>query len=286
MIANIEAESVVIAAMMIDANKIDRIADILQPEDFAEPLFGRIFRAARDCHYSGRASNSVAMNSMFEGDEQYEAAGGRKLIANLSGDARALIGAVDLAKQVADISRRRRVSEGLTEAIGMAEDQSVSLADTVEHVDTALAAASTSSTTLSQMSGSDCLGAMMQQLDSRDGGVNCRVIPPMDDLLGGARRKQLIILAARPGMGKTAVALSYSIGAAMNGHGVLYVSLEMSGAELGARMAADLCFNGQGGVPYAALINQRVNDADRERLKRAREMAADMPLEVIDASSL
>lgn len=286
MIANVEAEGVVIAAMMIDAGQIDRIADIVQPEDFSEPLFGRIFRAARDCHYSGRASNGVAINGMFEGDEQYEAVGGRRFIAELTSNPVALIGSIDLAKQVADIARRRRMSEGLTEAISMAGDQSVSLSETVEHADTALTAASTGSSNIAQMTGTGCFDAMLNQLDSRDKGVTCKIIPPMDDLLGGARRKQLIILAARPGMGKTAVALSYSLGAAQNGHGVLYVSLEMSGAELGARMAADLCFNGHGGVPYSALINQRVNDADRERLKHARRTMEDLPIEVIDASSL
>ena len=127
---------------------------------------------------------------------------------------------------------------------------------------------------------------MLAQLDSKDRGVMCKIIPPMDDLLGGARRKQMIVLAARPGMGKTAVALSYSLGAAQNGHGVLYVSLEMSGAELGARMAADLCFDGHGGVYYGDLVNQSLKDRDRHRIGNARKMLADMPFEVVDASSL
>lgn len=286
MIQNIEAENVILSAAMQDAGVIDRLADIVTPEDFADPLLSRMFRAVRDCAFSGRASNGVAINGMFEGDEQYEAAGGRKLVATLCGHPAALIGAVDLAKQVSDCAKRRRIAEGMADAMDMAADQSVPLSDVIEHVDTAMSVVADQGSGVSTVSGSGAIDAMFAQLDSKDRGVTCKIIPPMDDLLGGARRKQLIILAARPGMGKTAVALSYSIGAAMNGHGVLYISLEMSGAELGARMVSDLCFNGKGGVPFANIINQRLSDADYERLKRARDMSADLPMEVIDAGSL
>lgn len=286
MIANIEAENVVLAAAMLDSKMIDRLADIVSPDDFADPLLARMFLAARDSHYAGNACGPVAINNMFAADDAYKAAGGPAYMANLTASGAALIGAVSLAKQVADLARRRRMADGMNEAVGMAGDQSVTLSEIVEAADAAISAASETTNAVQQHSGASCVDAMMAQLDSQDRGVTCKVIPPMDDLLGGARRKQMIILAARPGMGKTAVALSYSIGAAMNGHGVLYVSLEMSAPELGARMAADLCFNGRGGVPYSALVNQRLNDADRDRLRTARALMADLPIEVIDASSL
>lgn len=286
MIANIEAENVILAAAMIDPNMVDRLADIVAPEDFSDPLLSRMFRAARDSFAMGKPSNAVAINNMFKDDEAYKSAGGPALVANLTASTVALVGAVDLAKQVADLARRRRMAEGMTEAVEMAADQSVALPEIVEAADAAISAASETTSGIQQHSGASCIDAMLAQLESRDQGVTCRVIPPMDDLLGGARRKQMIILAARPGMGKTAVALSYSIGAAMNGHGVLYVSLEMSAPELGARMAADLCFNGNGGVPYSAIVNQKLNEVDRDRLRTARKMMQDLPIEVIDASSL
>lgn len=286
MIANIEAEGVVLAAAMIDPNQIDRLADIVAPEDFADPLLGRMFRAARDSYSAGKAANGVAINNMFKDDEAYKTAGGSSLVANLTANPVALIGCVDLAKQVAELAKRRRIAEGLTEAMDMAADQSIPLAETVEHVDGALTHATDIASSTTMHSGANCLDAMMAQLESRDRGVMCKLIPPMDDLLGGARRKQMIILAARPGMGKTAVALSYSIGAAMNGHGVLYVSLEMSAPELGARMASDLCFNGETGVPFSSIVNQKIGSDDYRKLRHAREMAADLPIEVVDASSL
>ena len=217
MIANVEAENVVLAAMMIDSTIIDRIADIVAPEDFSDPLLSRMFRASRDSHAAGQACGAVAINNMFKDDDAYRSAGGQGFMANLTGSVAAVIGGIDLAKQVADLARRRRITEGLTEVIGMAADQSVSLSEAVEAADTALSAAAYTSASVSHYSAAGAIDAMLAQLDSKDKGVTCKVIPPMDELLGGARRKQMIILAARPGMGKTAVALSYSIGAAMKG---------------------------------------------------------------------
>ena len=286
MIANIEAENVVLSAMMLDGSLIDRIADILAPEDFADPLIARMFRATCDSHAAGLACGAIAINNMFKDDEAYKAAGGQAYMVGLTGSSASVIGGLDLAKQVANLAKRRKIAESMADAMDMAADQSVSLSEVVEHIDTAMSDVAEQGNGISFTSGAGCLDAMLAQLDSKDRGVTCKVIPPMDDLLGGARRKQMIVLAARPGMGKTAVALSYSLGAAQNGHGVLYISLEMSSAELGARMAADLCFDGHGGVYYGDLVNQDIKPRDREKIRHARDMLADMPIEVVDASSL
>lgn len=286
MIANIEAENVVLAAMLIDSKMIDRVADVVTPEDFADPLVARMFMATRDSYFAGKACSGVALNGMFKDDEAYQKAGGFGYIAKLTESSVALIGATDLAKQVADLARRRRVVEGLDEAVALAADQSVPLSETIEAADVALSAATVHSDGVEHVTAGGCVDAMLAQLDSRDKGVTCKLIPPMDDLLGGARRKQLIILAARPGMGKTAVALSYSIGAAMNGHGVLYVSLEMSKAELGARMASDVAFNGARPVPYGRIVDQTARGDDIRSLVQAGEIIKELPIHVADASTL
>jgi replicative DNA helicase len=70
-------------------------------------------------------------------------------------------------------------------------------------------------------------------------------------------------MGGRPGMGKSAVASSYALGAASKGHGVLFISLEMSAEEIGERMAADLCFDGELQVPYSAITDWAVNASRR-----------------------
>ena len=93
-------------------------------------------------------------------------------------------------------------------------------------------------------------------------------------------------MAGRPGMGKTAVALSYALGSAQLGFGTMYVSLEMSGTELSARMLSDLAFDGHRGVLYSVIRDGELSHNQKREVLKARDMLADMPLRVIDAGKL
>jgi replicative DNA helicase len=108
-------------------------------------------------------------------------------------------------------------------------------------------------------------------------------IEALDNLIGPIRRKQLGILAGRPGMGKSALAAGYGRGAAHRGHGVLLISLEMSAEELGARIASDETFDGKGQpVPYALIERGLQRREDIRRVQEARDRIAQIPLEIID----
>src|SRR3546814_10657222 len=81
----------------------------------------------------------------------------------------------------------------MADAMDMVADQSVRLSEVIDHIDTAMSSAAEQSSGISFATGAGCIDAMLAQLDSKDRGVMCKVIPPMDDLLGGARRKQMIV---------------------------------------------------------------------------------------------
>jgi replicative DNA helicase len=85
-------------------------------------------------------------------------------------------------------------------------------------------------------------------------------------------------------MGKTACALSYALGAAARGHGVLFVSIEMGAEQLAERMAADLCLDSR--IPYADIRDRRLTSQQRMEVCRARDRLAAMPLQVIDKGGL
>jgi replicative DNA helicase len=137
------------------------------------------------------------------------------------------------------------------------------------------------------VSGAEAVADLIKGFDEPKGGVTCGTIPELDRVLGKLRKKQLIILGARPGMGKTAVAVSYAVGAAKQGFGVLFVSLEMSSRELAGRMVADLCWTGgDNSVPYQAIVDQRLSDFHMRRVCEAESRMHGLPLEIIDASTL
>jgi replicative DNA helicase len=283
--ATVEAEAALIGCLMQNNRAIDGAADRVSPDDFAEPAMGRVFSAILREHGLGRNANPVTLKPYFENDEALKELGGMGFLAQLTG-ASLPIGANDLASQVRELAQRRRLVAGLQETIARADDWETSIEELISDTDKAIAEAVDSNEGIHQPTAAECIEEVLAGFGKADSGVSCVSVPTIDRLIGPAKPKQLIILAARPGMGKTACALSYAIGAAREGHGVLFVSLEMSSTELGARMAADMCFDGQGGVEFAAINSAQANiDQQREVARAALEMR-ELPFRVIDIGSV
>ena len=283
-IANVEAEAALLGGLMSDARLIDGVADMLAPADFSEGLHGRIYSAIVSQHSQGKLATPVTLRPFFEADEQMREVGGPGYLAQLTGSGAAVVGARDFAQQVRDLAQRRRLVEGLREAIDSASDYELPIAEMVEAADNALSAARDADENASEHSAADCLGMVIDGFDEAITGVECGVIPSIDNLLGPMRPKEFIIGAGRPGMGKTATAISYALGAAERGHGVLFFSLEMGAEQLAERMAADLCLDDR--IPYASIRDRQLDSRQRMAVCRAREQIKEMPLQILDRHGL
>jgi replicative DNA helicase len=285
-LANVEAEAALLGALMVDNRQIDRAADKLKAEDFFEPVMGRIFSAIVAEHSRGRPANPVTLKPLLADDETLKVMGGTAYLAQLTGSGAALIGVAGFVEQVASLASRRRLITGLEEAISIAADPSSSVEKLIDVADAAIVEATHRGDPLHQVTAAECLDELFASYEHDQKGVVSTVIPTIDRLVGPMRPKQLVIGAARPGMGKTAVAISYALGAAQGGYGVLFISLEMGSAELGSRMASDLCFDGHRGIPYDCIRDGKLDSDQRRELHRARAMAAGLPFTVIDAGHM
>jgi replicative DNA helicase len=283
-IANIEAEAALLGGMMQEARLIDGVADRLSVGDFSEPLHGRIFSTIVAQHSMGKVANPVTLRPYFEADEEMKDLGGPGYLAQLTGSGSLVIGATTFAEQIRELAQRRRLVEGLASTIDAAGDMDISTDALAEAADNAISAARDDGDDRGEYSAADCLGMVVDSFDQPMTGVECGSIPAIDALLGPMRPKQLILGAGRPGMGKTASALSYALGAAARGHGVLFVSLEMSGEELAERMAADLCLEDE--IPYEAIRDRRLSLQQRMAVCRARDRIAELPLQILDKQGL
>ena len=96
-ISNIDAECALIGGLMIDNRLIDRVADIVQPRDFAEPLNGRLFTSIIELHSVNKLVTPVTLKPYFDGDEALTELGGVGFLAKLTGSGAAVIGALDMA---------------------------------------------------------------------------------------------------------------------------------------------------------------------------------------------
>jgi replicative DNA helicase len=108
----------------------------------------------------------------------------------------------------------------------------------------------------------------------------------LNKVVGGWRRGEFTVIAARPSMGKSAFAASTMVSIGMSGHGILMFSLEMTQAALAARCLSEQVYNSQTPIRYADILNNRIQDWDKQRLEDAAENFADVPIEIDDQAGL
>lgn len=281
---NPSAEFALLGGLMIENRLIDAVADRLHVEDFSDPVAARIYTAIMLLAAKGSIANPITLRPLLADDPALIEQPG--LLAALTGSNAVTIGTRDFADQIADLATRRRLVEGLGDTITLARAVTTSVAELVDAADAAIVGATIKHDPIHQPTGADCFDELIASYGNPVKGITCGQIGALDDVLGPIRHKQLIIGAGRPGMGKTAVALSYSIGAARAGHGVLFVSLEMGSTELGGRMAADMCFDGQHGIPYETIQDGTLSRDQLARVCRARSEMAEMPLQIVDVGHM
>ncbi|HEV7414676.1 MAG TPA: DnaB-like helicase C-terminal domain-containing protein, partial [Tianweitania sediminis] len=108
----------------------------------------------------------------------------------------------------------------------------------------------------------------------------------LDRATGGLQRRDLILIGARPSMGKTTLGTSIARHAAADGVGVGFFSLEMDSAKLGARMVSDLALKRGQRVPYQDMIAGRLTDDQEEATAKALEEHAELPILIDDACGI
>lgn len=282
-LSNPEGEAAILGAMLLEPKAVDAVADILGPADFSEPFFGFVFDAITANHNKGQSLNPLTIRPLLEDQPAFVELGGMSWLATIAESPLQALAAVPTARQVRELADRRRLVDGLQKAIEAANDHDRTAEELVELADSAISGARRTEES-GEYSGASCLDLVINGFDEPVQGVTCGVIPSIDDLLGPLRPTHLVIGAGRPGMGKTATAISYALGAAARGHGVLFVSLEMAAEQLAERMAADLCLEQR--IPYAAIRDRRLTPSQRMDVCRARDRIAALPLQILDKQGL
>lgn len=290
---NIECEAALLGALMMDNRLVDQMADRLISAHFFEAVHGRIYEAILREHGLGRRASPITLRPYFEGDEALKQIGGPGYLAQLTGSGAALIGARDFATQIIELARLRALIEigrnladaalnsGLAVAAG---DEDASFPSLIANLEAAVADVSREvqdgSRELSAAEAADL--AIRAGEDSQERGV-LSGIESLDGILGPIRRRKMAVVAGRPGMGKSALASSYALGAAERGHGVIFASLEMDAESLAARMLSDLTYDGKGEpVPYGLIESGQLRIHEMRRVVEARDRLAELPLEILD----
>jgi replicative DNA helicase len=284
-LANSEMEAAVIGMLLMDNRRVDIVADRLAPEDFSEPLYGRIYARIVQLVSSGAQATPITMRQDFIDDPAMIELGGPAFLAQLTGSPGILIlQPRETADLLLDLAKRRRLHAELTR---LTEEIEASTDDPVESlvdaVDGAMVQALQRQETSISMSGLRAFDAALKEIEDEasgaaPAGLSVAGFDDWNKVTGVMRRGEVIILAGRPSMGKTAVALSTSLACARAGLGTLFVSLEMSIKELMKRAISDLIFDYGHSANFDAVKAGKFTHFDRQRLATAREQLESWPL--------
>jgi replicative DNA helicase len=287
-----ETEQALLAGLLFNNDAYPAIATALRPDDFADPLHGRIFEAMGELIADGRKADHVTLFRQFAADQALNQSAipaerrGGKYIAEL---ARCVVVAkpeylADYARGIADLSKRRRLNAVLTD---IAERNARSLqadfsaADLVSAIETELWVARGDLPGDSNIvSVGRLVETVLQQAEaSYKGGSKVRGITTgltrLDAILNGLCPGDFTILAARPGMGKTACMNSIARSIAGTGKRVGIESIEMSGEQLTLRSLA-----GESGVNTTRVRAGTVTEDDMDRLIRAGDGLRGLPIDI------
>lgn len=280
---NVEAEIGLLGDLINDNRLIDLVADRLRGRDFSVSLHGRVYDAMLDQSAGGANVDAVTLSPLFHDDPEWARAFAVLSAASLNAGSQQRSRAY--FEQILMLSSRRRMVAGLQDVVHSARDLGVSREELLANADEAVAEMAEQVVTIQASVGTYAQG-VIDSFGQPVVGVRCGMIGSLDSCIGVLRPSNLVVVGGRPGMGKTSLVTSYSIGAAARGHGVLIFSLEMSADELTRRMIADMTFTPQGGVPYEDVRDGTVRKHDMQKVVEAKQRFDELPLEINETSGL
>jgi replicative DNA helicase len=261
--ANIEAEQALLGAILYDNAAFERIGDFLRDIHFFEPFHQRLFQAIEINVRKGQLAEPILLAEQFSRDPAFEELGGVRYLADLVDRAPPAANAGDYARAVYDLALRRDLIRigGDIAAEAQKGDLELSARDQIEAAEQKLfSLAETGGVSQGFVTFADALhGAVAAAAEAhgRDGGlagISTGLID-LDQKIGGLHPSDLVILAARPSMGKTSLACNVAFDVARNyawepqpdgsrktvrGGVVAFYSLEMSAEQLAMRLLAEV----------------------------------------------
>jgi len=241
---NIEAEISVLGALMIDKNAITKIADVIQPEDFYKTKHEKIFETILELYQEQQPLDILSVSSKLKEKKSLKDIGGRGYLTEIINSVATASNVVSHAKLVQKKSILRKLIEAATEIVELGYQEEQPLDKIIDESQQKLFAVSQRSSRDDFASINKLLESAFVRIDEmHKDSSKFRGLPTnfydLDNILSGLQKSDLIILAARPSIGKTSFALDLARSSAIKSKTPVGVfSLEMSSDQLVDRMLA------------------------------------------------
>ncbi|HKK96288.1 MAG TPA: replicative DNA helicase [Anaerovoracaceae bacterium] len=240
---DIEAEKSVIGALLLSSDALSEVIDALKPEHFYKKEHQEIFSAVTSLFYKSSNVDMLTVCDELKQRKALEIVGGRAYIAMLTEGVPVVSNAKDYAKIISEKAGLRKLIKAANDIEEKSYEGQEKTEEILDFAENSVFSIAQDSQVKNYENISDVVVrniSKIEEAQKMDGDVTG--IPTgfreLDKLLSGFHPSDLIIVAARPGMGKTAFALNIAEQTAERGKSVLIFSLEMSNEQLGQRMLA------------------------------------------------
>lgn len=282
-----EVEKAVLGALMIDKDAYLEVCDLLKPENFYEPRHQKIYAVIRQLSIEESPVDMLTVTDLLEKKGELEEVGGPSYIADLSSRVTTSANIGYHANIIAEKSLSRQLISYTSKIGTKAFDQSYDVRDVIQEAESALFEISKTNMKKDYVHIdpliSEAKNIMMASYGSKDGVTGISTgYQRLDELTSGWQNSDLVIIAGRPAMGKTAFALSLVKNiAADNKIPVAFFSLEMSGVQLTNRLISNACE-----IEGSKILHGDLNDEEWDRFDKRIVMLEGSPIFIDDTPGL
>ena len=285
--SNLEAEESVLGSMMLSPDAIADVIEIVQPADFYRSANATIFETLREIYGRGGPVDAITAVEELKRRGTLEQVGGHLAISDLVDRVPTPAAASSYARIVAETSLLRRLIGAAADIMDMAysaPEEPEQVADAAEQRIYEVARHGEKEQIASLRQLVDEAMTDLERIQNRESAF--AGVPTgfrdVDSLLSGMQAGNLIVIAARPGVGKSSFVTNVARNVAVDaGQPVAMFSLEMSRWEIGMRL---LC--GEARVPWDSIRNKRVGAEDWSRIAQAADSLHEAPLFIVDAGNV
>ena len=293
---NIEAEQALLGAILVNNDAFYRVSDFLKSAHFYEPLHRNIFEVSAELIRMGKMANPVTIKTFLPADEKVGDMTVAHYLARLAAEAVNVINASDYGRAIYDLATRRALITVGEDMVNIAYDAPVDMSpsDQIEDAERRLfELAETGRYDGGFESFTDAVKTAVDMANAafmRDGHLSgiATGMRDLDRRMGGLQPSDLIVLAGRPGMGKTSLAtnIAFNIASvyepaqqadgsfkAKNGGVIGFFSLEMSSEQLATRIISE-----QTEIPSSKIRRGEITETDFEKLVACSQMMQKIPL--------
>jgi len=284
---NLEAEESVLGSMLLSSEAIAAVVEVLKPIDFYRQAHQRIYQAVLAIYARGEPVDAITAVEELKRRQELQEVGGPLYVFNLVERVPTPASAAFYAHIVADHALLRRLISAASEIMSMAYAVPEDPRRAADEAEQKIYSVSRQRERSELVPAADLVNESMaalehiQQRDSAFAGIPTGFVD-LDNLLSGLQKGNLIVVAARPGVGKSSFVTNLARNVAVDaGVPVAMFSLEMSRFEIGMRL---LC--GEAKVPWDKVRAARVGADDWTRIVEAAEVLHEAPMFIVDSGNV